>query len=169
MCWACSRNSWLQEWKYSVKSKASIFNKYFWGDCECWWWTESKRHPGCGYGLQPSLKDIWLLQWGIGTTTYLFMTEITATSTLFLSFFYWTFLFSPKVRWFHRGILPLEWVAFFAKISFFQTLLAPSAIMDRKDSIHKQILLGREMIVLIKLHPPKGLMERKCFLNCRLL
>lgn len=35
-------------------------------------------------------------KWGIASVTYLFMTEITASSTLFLSFFYWTFLFSPK-------------------------------------------------------------------------
>lgn len=37
------------------------------------------------------------VQWGHLSAAYLFMTETVACSTLFLSFFYWTFLFSPKV------------------------------------------------------------------------
>ena len=44
------------------------------------------------------------MQWSFWAAGYLFMTEVTATSTLFLSFFYWTFLFSPKVICYAREV-----------------------------------------------------------------
>ena len=57
----------------------------------CRWHAVFKCHIGSNAS--------WLsaLQWGHWSIAYLFMTETVACSTLFLSFFYWTFLFSPKV------------------------------------------------------------------------
>ena len=37
------------------------------------------------------------MQWDVWTVSYVLLTEIVATSSLFLSAFYWTFLYNPKV------------------------------------------------------------------------